>query len=88
LAVFRLIVRLLLTIVVMLISLRVVFLLFQRLPGLIVALSLIALATLSVALYKGSFKAIGLHNRHSITIAMIISGLLLILSTAILIYVK
>jgi hypothetical protein len=88
LAVLRLLVRLIFTLAVVLISLRFTVLLLQRLPGLIVAFSLIALAVLSFAFYKGSFRAVGLHTRQSITAAMIVSSALLILSTAILIFVK
>ena len=86
--IIRIFIRLFLFVVVTLIGLRIIVLLLQRLPGLIVALSLLALFVLSFAWRKGSFRAVGLHSRHSITIALIVSGVLFILSTSILIFVK
>jgi hypothetical protein len=88
LPVLRLFIRTLLFVLIGLIALRFFVLFLQRAPGIFVALSVISAAALSIALYKGSFSAVGLHTKKSIKLALAVSALLFIVSTAILIFVK
>lgn len=64
---------------------RFLFRIIPRAPGVFVALSLIAIGVFAFALYKGSFSAVGLHTKRSIKIAITVSVILFIISTAILI---
>lgn len=77
----------LLIIIATLIGLRITFIFIQRIPGVTISLSVIALGILSVALYKGSFEAIGLKNRQSILYAMIGAAVLFFISLSILMFV-
>lgn len=81
-------VRLFALIIATLISLRILFVLIHRLPGVVVALSAISLLLFSVVLYKGGWQAIGIRTRKSSALAVIVSAVLLIVSTAILLNVK
>ncbi len=65
-------------------ALRFLFVLVNRLPGVVLALSLIAIMVFSFAYYKGGFRAIGIHSRKASAILVIASILLLIISTGIL----
>jgi hypothetical protein len=76
--------RLFLIIIATLFSLRILFVLVNRLPGVVVALSIIAIMIFSLAYYKGGFQAIGIHSRKASAIAIIAAVILLIISTAIL----
>lgn len=86
LEILRLVIRTLMLILITLVGLRIFTLLLQRMPGVIVGLSVIAIISFSYALYKGSFNAIGLHTKKSVVIALIVSTVLFIVSTAILIF--
>lgn len=66
-------------------SIVIIFVL-ARFPGVILALSTIAIGVFAVALYKGSFSAVGLHTTKSIKIAGAISIVLLIISLAIILF--
>ena len=80
--------RTLIIIVVTLIGLRIFTILLQRVPGLFVSLSVIAIGILLVALQKGSFRAIGLKNRKSIVWAMGGCLLLFFVSGTVLLFVN
>ncbi len=80
--------RLILTIIAVLITLRIMILLLQRVPGLIVALSLVALIILGSALYRGRLRATDLHNKQALVWALACAAVLFVLSTSILIFVK
>lgn len=84
----RLALQSLMIIIATLIGLRIIFILIQRLPGVVVSLSVIALCILGVAWYKGSFSAIGLNNRKSIMYTMIGTSLLFFVSLSILLFVE
>jgi hypothetical protein len=84
----RLLIKTLLIVIVSIIVGRIFLLILHRVPGVIVALSTISIGVFSVAFYKGSFSAVGLHTKKSIKISLIISIILFILSTAILIFVQ
>lgn len=84
----KLLIKTLVIVLITLIALRFFTVLLQRAPGIFVALSVIASAILSVALYKGSFSAIGLHTKKSIIVALLGSIVLFIISTVILIFVE
>lgn len=78
-------IRTLIIVVITLIVLRVFTLLVNRVPGLFVSLSVIAIGILSVALYKGSFRAVGLKNRRAIlwaiggsVVVFFVSGIVLL----------
>lgn len=81
-------VRLFALIFATLISLRILFVLVQRLPGVVVALSAISLLMFAIAYYRGGWKAIGIRTRKSSAIAAIVSAILLVISTVILLKVK
>jgi len=83
-----LVVRTLIIIVATLIGLRVFTMVLQRIPGLFVSLSVIAIGVLLFALYKGSFHAIGLKNRKSILWAIGGCILLFFISGIVLLYVN
>jgi|GEM_PF-1856521 uncharacterized membrane protein len=65
-------------------ALRILFVLVNRLPGVVVALSLIAIMIFGMAYYKGGFHAIGIRSRKASAIAIIAATLLFIISTGIL----
>ncbi|MEX2416290.1 MAG: hypothetical protein WD424_09100 [Paenibacillaceae bacterium] len=65
-------------------ALRILFILVNRVPGVVVALSLIAIMSFSIAYYKGGFRAIGIRSRKASVIAIIAATLLFIISTGIL----
>ncbi len=88
LAILRLVIMTLVIIFASLFTVRILVLVLNRAPGFIVALSLIALSILAIAFYKGSFNAVGLRTKKSIIYAMIAFFVLLIISTAILIFVQ
>lgn len=66
-------------------ALRILFVLVNRLPGVVLALSLVAIMIFSIAYYKGGFDAIGIRSRKASAIAIIAAILLLIISTGILV---
>lgn len=76
--------KLLLIIFITLFAMRILIVLVNRLPGVVVALSLIAIMIFSIAYFKGGFRAIGLRSRKASGIAIIIAALLFIISTGIL----
>lgn len=80
----RLVFLILVTLLAVIILIRVV----QRLPGIIVALSAIALLLFGIAYFRGGLAAIGIHSRKAAALAILASAILLILSTAILINVQ
>lgn len=65
-------------------ALRILFILVNRQPGVVVALSLIAIMIFSIAYYKGGLRAIGIRSRKASAIAIVAAILLLIISTGIL----
>jgi hypothetical protein len=65
-------------------ALRILFILVNRQPGVVVALSLIAIMIFSIAYYKGGFRAIGIRSRKTSAIAIIAAILLFMISTGIL----
>jgi hypothetical protein len=71
-----------------LIGLRILSLMIFRVPGVIVALSIISIILFSIIYRKGGWDAIGIRSRKAPAIITILSVILLILSTAILIYVN
>lgn len=80
--------KLLLIILGTLFSLRILFVLVNRLPGVVLALSLIALALCVLAYRKGGWHAIGLRSRKAALLAMLASFILTVVSTAILLNVN
>lgn len=77
-------IKLILIIFVTLFALRILFILVNRQPGIVVALSIIAIMIFSLVYYKGGFRAIGLRSRKASRIAIIAATLILIISTGIL----
>ncbi|MEX1031287.1 MAG: hypothetical protein WDZ91_14770 [Paenibacillaceae bacterium] len=77
-------IKLILIIFVTLFALRILFILVNRQPGIVVALSIIAIMIFSLVYYKGGFRAIGLRSRKASGIAIIAATLILIISTGIL----
>lgn len=77
--------RLLALIFAALLALRILYVMVQRVPGVVVALCIIALMVLGVAYYKRGLHSIGIHSRKSAALAMIATAILLVISTAILI---
>lgn len=84
----RLLIKTLFIVIVSIIAGRIGLIILHRIPGVIVALSLISIGIFSVAFYKGSFSAVGLHTKKSIKISLIVSIILLILSSLILVFVQ
>ena len=78
-------IRLFAIIIATLFSLRILFVLVQRVPGVVVALSIIAIAVFGVAFYRGGLQSIGIRSRKASALAIIAATILLIISTAILI---
>lgn len=83
----QLILKTLIIIVATVFGLRFFTILVQRVPGLFVSLSAIAIGILLVALYKGSFKAIGLKNRKAIALAITGSAIVFIVSGVVFLFV-
>ncbi len=81
-------VRLIALIIGTLIGLRVLFVMVNRIPGVVVALSIIAIIVFVTAYIKGGWQAIGVRSKKASAIATILSVILLIISSAILINVK
>lgn len=84
----KLLIKTLFIVIVSIIVARIGIVILQRIPGVIVALSVISIGIFSVAFYKGSFSAVGLHTKKSIKISLTVSIILFVLSTAILIFVQ
>jgi hypothetical protein len=83
----KLILKTVVIIVATVFGLRIFTILLQRFPGLFVSLSAIALGVLIVAMYKGSFAAVGLKNRRAIALAMTAAVIVFLVSGAILLFV-
>src|SRR5690606_9985737 len=66
-----------------LIGLRVLVIMINRVPGVIVGLSIIAIILFITAYIKGGWQAIGIRSKKASVIATIISVILLIVSTVI-----
>jgi len=81
-------VRLFALIIATLFALRILFVLVQRLPGVVVALSAISLLMYGIAFRRGGWQAIGVRTRKSSAIAALASFVLLVVSTVILLKVK
>lgn len=82
----RVLIRAIIAAIIIVVAIGLIVRVLSSRPGIIIALSIIAIGVLSVALYKGSFSAVGLHTRKSIRWAITVSVILLILSTAIFIF--
>lgn len=82
----RVLMRAIIVAIITVIAIIIISQVLARSPGVIVALSILAIGMLSVALYKGSFSAVGLHSRKAIRWAIIVSIILLILSSMIFIF--
>lgn len=80
--------RLLLIIFATLVSLRILFVLVARLPGVVLALSIIAIGVFTVVYRKGGWHAIGIRSRKASLLVIIASFILLVVSAAILINVN
>lgn len=80
--------KLLLLILATLFSLRILFVLVNRLPGVVLAISLIALALCAFAYRRGGWHAIGLRSRKAAMLAMIACLILTIVSTGILLNIN
>jgi hypothetical protein len=81
-------IKLIFIIFITLFAARIIFVLVNRVPGVVVALSLIAIMVFSVAYYKGGFRAIGIQSRKGSAIAIIAAAIIFIISTIILINVQ
>ena len=66
-------------------ALRILFVLVNRLPGVVLALSIVAIMFFSIAYYRGGFHSIGIRSRKASAIAIITAILLLIISAGILV---
>lgn len=82
----KVLMRAIIAAIIIVIAIIILVRVLARAPGIIIALSILAIGVLSVAFYKGSFSAVGLHTRKSIRFAIIVSVVLLILSSMILIF--
>lgn len=82
----NLLIRVLILVIIAVAASIVIIFILARFPGVIVALSAIAIGVFSVALYKGSFSAVGLHTPRSIKMAGAISIVLFIISIAIILF--
>ena len=80
----QLLVRLIVIIVATLFSVTLLIRLVYRLPGVVVALSIIALLLFGIAFIKGSPSILGIRSRKVAVLAMVFMFILLILSTVIL----
>ena len=83
----QLILKTLLIIVATVFGLRIFTILLQRMPGLFVSLSAIAIGVFLYALYKGGFRAIGLKSRKAVSFALGASIALFLISGAIFLFV-
>lgn len=81
-------VRLVALVIATLISLRVLFVMIQRVPGVVVAISAVAIIVFSISYWRGGMRSIGIKSRKASALAGILSIILLIISTIILINVK
>ncbi len=81
-------VKLIALIIGTLIGLRVLFVMINRVPGVVVALSIIAIILFVIAYIKGGWHAIGIRSKKASIIATIFSVILLIVSVVILVNVK
>lgn len=82
----RAIIRILILVIISLVVSIVIIRVLAARPGIIIAFSMLAIGVFSVALYKGSFSAVGLHTTKSIKLAVIVSICLFILSSAIFLF--
>lgn len=71
---------------VTIIGLRIFVVLLQRVPGLFVSLSAIAMGILVYALYKGSFRAVGLRDRRAVLWTMAACLVLFLISGSVLLF--
>lgn len=83
----KVLIRTLVIVLIILVIFSISSRLLTKIPGVFVSLSVIAMGIFSFALYKGSFHAVGLHTKKSVTWALIASSVLFLISTAILIFV-